>query len=70
MDNVLCIVDQCHQRSVIEVDHSRKVYKHFVDGKPTTYGLNIENGGILITNFREKKRGNPCLNLRKRKVKN
>ena len=37
---------------------------------PRFVGYELENGAALITNFRKKRRGNYCLNLRKRKVEN
>ena len=52
--NVLCIVNQDHQRSSVVVDHSRN-FKGIQSMKnPRLTGYNIENGGTLIQEKEEK----------------
>ena len=46
--NVLCIVNQDHQRSSVVVDHSRNFKGIQSIKNPRLTGYNIENGGTLI----------------------
>ena len=58
--NVLCIVDQNHERSVVVLDHFRNF-----KGIQLTVEYNIENvEGIII-----QRKGNYCSKLKKRKLK-
>ena len=52
--NVLCIIDQDHQRSVIIVDHSWKLRDIYPMANPQRIGYNIENREALITNSRKR----------------
>ena len=51
--NVLCIIDQDHERSVIVVDHSRKFKDIQSMANPQRMSCNIENGRTIITKLRK-----------------
>ena len=54
----------------IVADHSRKLTCVLTMVNPRLMSYDPENAATLTTNYRKKRRGNYCLNFRKRKVEN